>query len=69
MPVAQSGLFRCKVCGYKEYRSFSDAFTGKDAFKPCPKCGGMMVKMKDDEKNVLDIAMEEIGKVKQNGLL
>ena len=63
MPVAQSGMYRCQTCGYKEFRTFSDAFTGKDAFKPCPKCGGMMVKMKDEEKNILDVAREGVGKV------
>ncbi len=63
MPVAQSGMFRCKVCGYKEYRSFSDAFTGKDAFRPCPKCGGIMIQIPRDEKDILDVVREGIGKI------
>ena len=63
MPIAQSGMYQCQKCGYKEFRTFSDAFIGEDAFKPCPKCGGMMLKMKDEEKDLLDVVREGMGKV------
>ncbi len=62
MPVSQSGMYQCQKCGYKEFRTLSDAFIGKDAFKPCPKCGGVMMKMKDEEKGLLDVAREGLGK-------
>jgi len=63
MAIANSGMFQCKICGHKEFRSMSDAFTGKDEFKSCSKCGGIMLKMKNEDKGFLDLAREGLGKI------
>ena len=56
-------MYKCKNCGYKEFRKVDDAFSSPDAFRPCPKCGGIMLKMNNGTKNLLDKVREEIGRV------
>ena len=63
MPIAQNGMYRCKNCGYKEFRKVDDAMSSPDAFRPCPKCSGFMVKINDGQKGLTDHIREGVGKV------